>query len=254
MRLLVDPDPALEQLAPEPSCEPGRVHRRAELRQQTAVEHRRIDEGAHLVAVDWDDRVEQTEPVRRDHDVGPRSDLSGRGRDRQGAVGSEPRIDVVLVEEPADAIDALLALAADPERRIVTEAVDDEVQVVPERVDEPTVAAARSTAADVLLQDHHVDAGIELLQEPRGPHAGVAAAEDHDVRFGVGVERRARVAGELRARERFAQPPAPPLVRRQRVHGPGWYRPSANGPAMTVGMVPGLTSEVPCLIVRAAGR
>ena len=56
------------------------------------------------------------------------------------------------------------------------------LEVAPERVHEAAVAAARAAAADVLLEDHDVDPGIELLELDGRPHPGVAAAEDHDVR------------------------------------------------------------------------
>ena len=82
--------------------------------------------------------------------------------------------------------------------------------------DEPAVAPARAAAADVLLEEHDVDAGVELREEPRGPHPGVAAADDHDVGRGVLDERRARLAGERRQGERLAQPPAAAFVGRDR--------------------------------------
>src|SRR5439155_16642969 len=92
------------------------------------------------------------------------------------------------------------------------------------------VATAGAAATDVLLQQDDVESGVELLQEPRGPHPRVAAAEDHDVGFRVGVERRTRVPGELGSSERFTEPPAASLVRGQRVHGLGCYRPSGTPP------------------------
>ncbi len=67
----------------------------------------------------------------------------------------------------------------------------------PEAADEPTVATAGAAAADVLFQDDHVGAGIELLQVEGGPHAGVAPAQDHDVGRGVLGERGCGFAGEL---------------------------------------------------------
>ncbi len=115
------------------------------------------------------------------------------------------------------------------ERLCVAERCDEIAQVPPPPVAESTVAAARPAAADVLFQQDDVEPGVAFQQEPRGPHPRVAAAEDHDVRVYVGSERRARIAGELRAGERLAEPPTATQVRRSIRHGRGTIPPRCDG-------------------------
>ncbi len=104
----------------------------------------------------------------------------------------EPGVGAAFLEEAADPVHGVLAGLAQAEGGGVAEAGDQLVQVAPERVHEAAVAAARPAPADVLLDEHDVGAGIELLQEPRRPHPRVPAAEDHDVRLRVGRRARGR--------------------------------------------------------------
>ena len=129
---------------------------------------------------------------RRRHDVLP--------------IGAVPGIDPLIAGEAADRLDALLTRLAERDRGSITEVVREVLQVAPERVHEPTVAAARAAADEVLLDDRDVDPGIELLQMERAPHPRVAAAEDHDIGREVSSQRRsglARVVGQC-----LSQPPA----------------------------------------------
>src|SRR3954453_2840843 len=105
----------------------------------------------------------QAQPVGGDELVGPLADLRGAGRGVQVAVGPEPRVDALLVAERADLGDALLARAAPAQRRFFAEAFGQPRELSQERVHKPAVATARSTAADVLLEQDHIDTGIEFL-------------------------------------------------------------------------------------------
>ena len=208
---LVDPHALREDRVPQAACEPGGLHARAVPRVDAAPQDGRVDPGAHLVGSEHLQVVEP-EPVRRDHVVGPLADLRGAGRRGELAVGAEPGVESLRLAERPDRLDAVLAGSAEPECGIVAEPLAQGREVSPERVDEPAVAPARPAAADVLLEQHHIDVRIEFLQEPGGPHAGEAAAEDHDVGARVAVEPRALIAGERREREGLTEPPAAPLV------------------------------------------
>src|SRR5437868_7666597 len=82
-------------------------------------------------------------------------------------------------------------------------------ELVPPREDETAVATARAAAADVGLEQEHVERGLELLQADRSPETAVAAAADADVRARVPLQRR-RV---LLTGERLFEPEAS-------LHGP----------------------------------
>ena len=75
----------------------------------------------------------------------------------------------------------------------------------PQRGEEAAVAPARPGAALRRLEDHHARVRLALEHLPRRPHAGVAAADDHD----VGVE----LLGQRRLRGRQPRLGDPPAVR-----------------------------------------
>ena len=104
--------------------------------------------------------------------LGPLADLRVRRRDAEVPVVREPGVDAAVPRgsgrsRPRTSWPAShrRSAAASPNRG------DQLVEVAPERVHEAAVAAARPAAADVLFEEHDVEAGVELLQEPRRPHA-----------------------------------------------------------------------------------
>ena len=211
-RALVDPDASLHRDAAHAAGEACGLGGRAVLHVHAAEHHRGIDPRAGGSGIEHLEVVANPQPVSRDHLVGPRPDLRLTRGDPQGSVGQEPGVDPVRLAEGADRGHALVADAADAKRHLVAVRLREVRQVVPEAADEPAVAPARPTAADVLLEDHDVGAGVQLLQVEGGPQARVAAAQDHDVGRRVAVERRRRLTLELGARQRLAEPPAPPGV------------------------------------------
>src|SRR5258708_11175578 len=110
-----------------------------------------------------------------------------------------PRIDLVLLAEPADAVDARGQSAARANRRLRAVELGQPMQLVPPAAREPAVAAARAAATDVLLENRDPEVRIALRQEPRSPETGETAADDRD----VGGD----VLGEWRGRR--ARPPPP---------------------------------------------
>ena len=122
--------------------------------------------------------------------------LARRGLDEAGL--PEPGVDALGLAPGADRAHAVRRRLAGGQRALVAEPLAQRRQVRPQRLAEPAVAAARAVAADVGLEQHHARAALE--QVPRRPHAGVAAADDHDVRGQVAGGGRHRLdAGRPRA-------------------------------------------------------
>ena len=211
-RSLEDPDPAFHRDAAHAAGEARGLSDRAVRHEHAPEHHRGVDPRAGGRGVEHLEIAADAEPVRGDHQVGPRADLRLARGDPQGSVRMEPGVDPARLAEGPDRGHALVADPADAERHLVAVRLREVRQVLPEAADEPAVASAGPAAADVLLEDHDVGARIELLQVEGRPQAGVAAAEDHDVGGRVAFERRRRLALELGARERLEEPPAPPGV------------------------------------------
>ena len=135
------------------------------------------------------------QPVGGDDAVGPPAHLIVGGGDHVLPVGAVPGIDPVVVAEPSDGTDAVLAGFAERDRGLVSEPTREVLDVTPKRVHEAAVAAARAAARDVLLEDRDVDPGVELREMKSGPHPRVAPAEDDDVGGRVAAS-----TGEVRRR------------------------------------------------------
>ncbi len=94
---------------------------------------------------------------------------------------------------------------------------DEPAELVPPSARKPTVATARTAAADVLIQDRDPEVGIGLGEEVGGPQAGEPSADDDDIGVGVLGERR---AGNARLRGQcVSQPPAQLRSGRERMAG-----------------------------------
>jgi hypothetical protein len=75
-------------------------------------------------------------------------------------------------------------------------------------VQEAAVAPARAAAALALLEHDDVELRLALFQGKCRPEAGVAAADDRDVRVDVTVELRRGLAAEAGG-QRLLEPPDP---------------------------------------------
>src|SRR5438093_4490945 len=162
--------------------------------ERAAEEDRRVDALPYLVGGELDELVLRAEAPRLAELSAPRAFLERVGRNRQLPAEGEPGVDVVPLAEPADLGHAPGSREAELEGVAVAEPPGHVADRAPVPVHEPAVATARPPAADVLLQQDDVDARIALLQEVGRPHAGVAAAQDHDVGGRVRRERRTRLA------------------------------------------------------------
>ena len=195
-----------QEHAAHPAREAPGMHRRAHLPEQGTAEHRRGDARAHLLGRQDLEVLVDAEAVGGDDPVSPAAHLVVGGGHHVLAVGAVPGVDPVVLAEASDPSHAVLARLAERDRGSVAESSREVLDVAPERVHEAAVAAARAAAGDVLLEDHDVDPGVELLEVEGGPHARVTPAEDHDVGGRVTAERRRGFAGIVG--ERVAQPPA----------------------------------------------
>ena len=180
-----------------------------------------VDQLADAVAIHHAEEIGHAQPVRRHHVVGPVPDLHLGAGGAEVAVRTEPGIELLLLAEPPDPGHALLTRAAERERLRVPEPSAQLAERAPPAVDESAVAPARAAPADVLLEQDDVQVRLRLLQEPRRPHPGVAAAQDHD----VGGRCRGRATGRARlvSGERVVQPPAATGVRRDRGSAHGFH-------------------------------
>ena len=116
------------------------------------------------------------------------------------------RVDAVRGAEAADRLDGSCRGAAEPQRLLGSDDVLELRELRPPGEHEAAVAAARTAAADVALDEHDVERRIVLLERDRGPEARVAAAHDAHVGLLVALEARRVLVG---AAERLLQPQAP---------------------------------------------
>ena len=113
--------------------------------------------------------------------------LAREGVDAQVAGRHEPGVDAVASHHapiPSTTSSASRAISIAASRPYRSHQV---AEALPPAVDEAAVAPARPAAADVLLEHDDPRVRRPLEDELGGPHAGVAAADDHDV--GIGVRR-----------------------------------------------------------------
>ena len=101
-RLLVDPHPALEQRATDPTCEARGLHRRAHGGVDAAVQAGSVDQFADAVAIHHAEEIGHAQPLRRHHVVGPVPDLHLGAGGAEVPVRTEPGIDALLLTEPPD--------------------------------------------------------------------------------------------------------------------------------------------------------
>src|SRR5262245_10675266 len=94
----------------------------------------------------------------------------------------EVRVDAFSLAESADLPDCVLAGPGEPDRLLLADALDQRRDLRPPGERETSVSPGRAASADVLVEDDHVRGGLEVLDPKRRPKAGVAAADDADVR------------------------------------------------------------------------
>jgi hypothetical protein len=119
---------------------------------------------------------------------------------------AQPDVLAARLGERADPRDDLLAGTRERERILLAEQRDEGGDRRPVAVAEAAVAAARAVAADLGLEQRDPELGRTLAQRERRPEAGVAAADDGDVRGRIPFEARRRRRIALR-RQRLLEPP-----------------------------------------------
>ena len=164
-RVLVDAHAAREQRVPQPPREARRLHAGTARREHAAAEQRRVAPRPHLLEGERAWTLGHAEALGGlSHQCRPTRLLRGRGRDADVAVALVPGVDAVGLAPRADRADALVRRRAmrRPRSRPRRSISRPSASVAPERVHEPAVAPARPAAADVLLEQHDVDAGLAL--------------------------------------------------------------------------------------------
>ena len=208
-RALEDPDAALDERSPEPPRESGRVHGRGMADPEARPNDGRVEALADLARGHRPVHVGEPQTLRLRHGLSDRGVVRRARRHAEIAGRLVPGVDAGVLAPRPDLVDgSRRRLDRPPPTFAVT--LEQEAGLVVQPVDEPAVASARSTAADVALEEHHVQGRFALLEEPRGPHPRVPAAEDDDVGGDVPLERGRLGSGELGQRERLLEPPAPP--------------------------------------------
>src|SRR5207247_2783003 len=92
-------------------------------------------------------------------------------RDEDVAGAPEPRIDAMPGAELLDAADASGDLARGLHRSFGAVQLDQAVELIPPPAREAPVAAARATAADVLLEHRDAEVRVSLREPVRGPQS-----------------------------------------------------------------------------------
>src|SRR5260221_10376683 len=128
---------------------------------------------------------------------------AGGGEDVTGA--TVPRIDAVPHAELLDAADAVGDLSRGPHGALGAVQLDQAVELVPPSAGEAPVAAARTSAADVLLQHRDAEVRVPLGKPVGGPESSESADDDDDV--GGPVPRKRRTSTGVFGCQCFAQPP-----------------------------------------------
>src|SRR6266704_2460291 len=137
---------------------------------------------------------------------------AGGGEDVTGA--AEPRIHAVPNAELLKAADALGDLARGLHGAFGAVQLDQAVELVPPSAREAPVAAARTAAANVLLQHRDAEVRVPLHKPVGGPESRESATDDDDVGGPVGRKWRTRCS--VFGGQRLAQPPAALRAGRQR--------------------------------------
>ena len=155
--------------------------------------------GQHLDTIGDPEALEHREPVAE-----ALLPLAGARAHRPVLV--EPAVDVVVGNERPDLVDRVRLRAAVAQARLLTEQPEVRVDVEPRRRQEPTVAPARATPGDVLLDQGDAEPGLSFRELDRGPQPGEPAADDAHVGHEMLLERRRRLARIIG--ERLLQPEA----------------------------------------------
>src|SRR5581483_6959821 len=122
--------------------------------------------------------------------------------------------------------------ARDRERALVAEPSAQPAERRPERLEEAAVAPARAEAAELRLDEGHLERRAPLLQRQRRPQARVAAADDRHVGVDRPGERLPRWVGR-----RLLEPPGGPVARGYR------RRSSSHASASTPPRMPAIWSN-----------
>ena len=215
---LEDPHASLEQDAAKAPREQRRLDRSRARHEQSLAERGRGASALHGSEVDRLELLADSGCAEALYSAVPVRRLVGKGVDAQVTGLHVVGVDAMLLAPRADPVDDLIGLARHLECRIESEALGQVIEALPPAVDEAAVSPRRPTTADVLLEQHDSGVRSPFVHEVGGPHAGIAAADDHDIGIGVhrqrGGWRRIALGGQ-----RLAQPPAAlPAGDRQIVH------------------------------------
>src|SRR5205085_8531354 len=122
-----------------------------------------------------DERMLTARALDRRSGAGPRTHLCRPRRRPQPPFAAILRVDFVVGAEGAEFVDRTLARAREPNRLLRSADLLQRRKLVPPRENEAAVPAARAAAADVRLEQHHLERGLELLEADRSPETAVAA-------------------------------------------------------------------------------
>ncbi len=163
----------------------------------------RVDPFPGRIAVDPLDPVD-AERVR-ELDLAADPALVGRRRRHPQEAGTHVvAVEALLGNELADRVDGPLHVAVSGECPLATLELDEHVEAeADDGHRERAVAAARTVADDLALEDDHLQRRLRLQQVVGGRHPREAAADDRDVRLDRAGQRRAR---PIRAVGRVPEP------------------------------------------------
>ncbi|MNO90092.1 hypothetical protein D3C76_815920 [compost metagenome] len=189
-RAFVNAHTALQRDPPQAPHQPPRLHGGGGRREPAFQMPRRAGQVLHLRHWQTLERIDPLLLQRRDHRIGG-AELGPVGGGVQRTVQAKVAVDAVAGAELTDGADATFRFAHQPHRLGHPEQpFEGEVLGRPGQCT-AAIAPAGTGAADVGLDQQHVQRWLRLLEHQRRPQAGIAAADDAHIATGIALQRRA---------------------------------------------------------------
>ena len=184
----------------------------------------------------------------------PQADLRWRGGRPQPAIVAKVAVDIVGFAKFADLGDVVGARLGQANCLFLAADFLERQQLGPPRKHEAAISTAGAGAAIVLLDDHHLDGRILLLEANRRPQPRIAAADDAHIDARIALQRRRLRVVVL---EGLAKPLAT-ACHPAKGHGASFPPPTSGIDAILYSIMLGVTSldriRVVCFMMAWAGH
>ncbi|MDP9400891.1 MAG: hypothetical protein M3P39_08120 [Actinomycetota bacterium] len=122
----------------------------------------------HLVAPERHERL-HAQALAGAHRAPPGAELGGRGRRPHPAAAPQVGLDALALADPRELVDGLLGGEPEAQRAGRPRPGDERLRLRPPAQREAPVAPGGASAADVGLEQRHVEPRTQLPQPQRGP-------------------------------------------------------------------------------------